>query len=57
MRYLLMIYASQATWAGPSPEEWTKGIAEQDAFNREFFETGELLGAVRPVMHEAGAEM
>lgn len=45
MKYLLMIYANQETWAGLSPEEMTKGIAEQDAFNREFFETGELLGA------------
>jgi len=45
MKYLLMIYANQETWAGLGPEEWTKGIAEQEAFNREFFETGELLGA------------
>jgi len=45
MKYLLMIYANQETWAGFSPEEVTKGIADQDAFNREFFETGELLGA------------
>lgn len=45
MKYLLMIYANQQTWAGLSPAEMTEGIAAQDAFNKEFFETGELLGA------------
>lgn len=45
MKYLLMIYANQATWEGLSAEEMAKGIAEQDAFNQEFFESGELLGA------------
>jgi hypothetical protein len=45
MKYLLMIYANQQTWAGLSPEEMADGIAAQDAFNKEFFETGELLGA------------
>jgi hypothetical protein len=41
----MMIYANQQTWAGLGPDDWTKAIAEQDAFNRKFFETGELLGA------------
>ena len=45
MKYLLMIYANQQTWAGLGPDEWTEAIAEQDAFNTRFFETGELLGA------------
>jgi hypothetical protein len=45
MKYLLSIYANQETWAGLGPQDWEKAIAEQDAFNREFFETGELLGA------------
>ena len=45
MKYLLMIYANQQTWAGLDPDDWTKAIAEQDAFNAEFFATGELLGA------------
>jgi hypothetical protein len=45
MKYLLMIYANQQTWAGFSPEDTTKAIAEQDAINRELFGTGELLGA------------
>ncbi len=45
MKYLLMIYANQETWAGFGPNDWTKAIAEQDAFNARFFATGELLGA------------
>jgi hypothetical protein len=45
VKYLMMIYANQQTWAGLGPDDWTKAIAEQDAFNRKFFETGELLGA------------
>ena len=45
MKYLMMIYANQDTWAGLTQEDWTKAIAEQDSFNREFFETGELLAA------------
>lgn len=45
MKYLLMIYANQETWAGLGPDDWTTAIAAQDAFNREFFATGELLGA------------
>jgi hypothetical protein len=45
MKYLLMIYTNQQTWAGLSADAMTTGIAAQDAFNRAFFETGELLGA------------
>lgn len=45
MKYLLMIYANQETWAGFGPQDWERAIAEQEAFNREFFATGELLGA------------
>lgn len=45
MKYLLMIHANQQTWAGLGPEDWAAAIADQDAFNREFRETGELLGA------------
>ena len=45
MKYMLMIYANQQTWAGLSKEDWAKAIAAQDAFNRKFFDTGELLGA------------
>jgi hypothetical protein len=45
VKYMLLIYANQETWAGFGPEDWTKAIAEQDAFNKEFFDTGELLSA------------
>ncbi|HEY2795386.1 MAG TPA: YciI family protein [Micromonosporaceae bacterium] len=45
MKYLLMIYGNQETWTSMAPEEMAKGIAEQDAFNKKFFATGELLGA------------
>ena len=45
MKYLIMIFANQETWAGFSQEETARAIAEQDAINKEFFETGELLGA------------
>jgi hypothetical protein len=46
MKYLLMIYANAETWAAFTPEEQAAGIAAQDAFNTEFFGTGELLGAM-----------
>lgn len=45
MKYLLMIYANQQTWAGLGPQDWAEAIAAQNAFNDEFFATGELLGA------------
>jgi hypothetical protein len=45
MKSLLMIYANPQTWSGFGPDDWTRAIAEQDAINREFFDTGELLGA------------
>ena len=45
MKFMLMIYANQETWDGLSAEEMGKGIAEQDAFNTTFFETGELISA------------
>jgi hypothetical protein len=45
MKYLIMIYANQETWDGFSAEETAQAIAKQGAINKEFFETGELLGA------------
>jgi hypothetical protein len=45
VKYLLLIYGNQETWDSFPAEESRKAIAEQDAFNREFFGTGELLGA------------
>jgi len=45
MKYLLMIYGNQEKWASIPAEEWPEAIARQDAFNRTYRETGELLGA------------
>jgi len=45
MKYLLMIYGNREKWASLPAEEWPEAIARQDAFNRKYRETGELLGA------------
>jgi hypothetical protein len=45
MKYLLLIYGNQEKWASIPAEEWPKAIARQDAFNRKYQATGELVGA------------
>lgn len=45
MKYLLMIYANQQTWEGFGVEDWSRAIADQEAFNATYVATGELLGA------------
>ena len=40
MKYLLMIYGNQEKWASIPAE----AIARQNAFNRRYQETGELIG-------------
>ncbi|HWE91042.1 MAG TPA: YciI family protein [Pseudonocardiaceae bacterium] len=45
MKYLIMIYGNAELWNSWSAEETRTAIAEQDAFNKKYFETGELLGA------------
>jgi hypothetical protein len=45
MKYLLMIYGNQELWNSFPADEWPKAIAAQDAFNKKFAATGELLGA------------
>jgi len=45
MKYLIIIYGNQELWDSFPPDELLKAIADQDAFNREFMATGELLGA------------
>ena len=45
MKYMLMIYGNQELWASFSPEEMTAAIAAQDAFNKKYLKTGEMLGA------------
>jgi hypothetical protein len=45
VKYLMLIYGSQEKWASIPPEEWPEAIAKQDAFNRTYHATGELIGA------------
>jgi hypothetical protein len=45
MKYMLIIYGNEELWGSFSPEEIGEAIAAQDAFNKEFRATGELLGA------------
>jgi hypothetical protein len=45
MKYLILIYGNQELWESFSAEEMAEGIAGQDAWNKEFTATGELLGA------------
>lgn len=45
MKYLVLIYGNQELWESFPPEEWPNQIEQQDAFNRKFTDSGELLGA------------
>jgi hypothetical protein len=45
MKYLLLIYGNQEKWESIPAEEWPKVIEEQEAFNKKYRDTGELLGA------------
>ena len=45
MKYLLLIYGNQEKWASIPAAEWPEAIARQDAFNRKYRATGELIGA------------
>ncbi len=45
MKYLMLIYGNQEKWSSFSPQDWPAAIAEQDAFNKKYTQTGELLGA------------
>jgi hypothetical protein len=45
MKYLMLIYGNQEKWSSFPAEAWPEAIARQDAFNRKYRETGELLGA------------
>ena len=45
MKYLMMIYGNQEKWASIPAGEWPEAIGRQDAFNRKYAGTGELLGA------------
>jgi hypothetical protein len=45
MKYLMLIYGNQEKWASIPAEEFADGVAQQDAFNRRYRDTGELIGA------------
>ncbi|MER7444642.1 YciI family protein [Micromonospora avicenniae] len=45
MKYLLLIYGNQEKWSSIPAESWPEAIAKQDAFNKKYQGTGELLGA------------
>jgi len=45
VKYLLMIYGNQEKWATIPAEDWPAEIAKQDAYNKKYAATGELLGA------------
>ncbi|MEV0386514.1 YciI family protein [Nonomuraea sp. NPDC050643] len=45
MKYMIIIYGNKELWESFSGEDTQRAIDEQDAFNRKYVETGELLGA------------
>ena len=45
MKYLMLIYGNEEKWASFPAEAWPEAIAKQDAFNKKYADTGELLGA------------
>jgi len=45
VKYLLLIYGNQEKWASIPAAESPEAIARQDAFNRKYRATGELIGA------------
>ncbi|MFB6710853.1 MULTISPECIES: YciI family protein [unclassified Streptomyces] len=45
MKYVAMIYGNQAKWDSFPAEAWPEAIAKQDAFNKKYQGTGELVGA------------
>ncbi|MFD4856322.1 YciI family protein [Streptomyces atratus] len=45
MKYIAMIYGNQEKWNSFPAEAWPEAIAKQEAFNRKYRESGELLGA------------
>ena len=45
MKYITIIYGNKDLWKSFTPDEAAKAIAEVDAFNRRYKESGELLAA------------
>ena len=45
MKYMLIIYGNQELWNSVGQDEQQRMFAAFDAFNKKFYDTGELLGA------------
>ena len=45
MKYMLIIYGNQELWNSVGQDEQQRLFAAFDAFNKKFYDTGELLGA------------
>ena len=45
MKYMLIIYGNQELWNSIDPADFQQFIAAFDAFNKKFYDSGELLGA------------
>jgi hypothetical protein len=45
VKYMVIIYGNQELWDSWSPEEWREHVGKQNAFNKRYKESGELLGA------------
>ena len=45
MKYLMLIYGNEEKWASFPAESWPEAVAKQDAFNKTYRDSGELIGA------------
>jgi len=45
VKYMLIIYGNEELWNSIDPAEFQQEIAAFDAFNKKFYDSGELLGA------------
>ena len=45
MKYIVIIYGNKDLWESFPPDAAAKAIAQQDAVNKRYSESGELLGA------------
>jgi hypothetical protein len=45
MKYLMLIYGNEEKWAAIPAEAWPEAVSRQEAFNKKYQATGELIGA------------
>lgn len=45
MKYVAMIYSNQDKWGSFPADAWPEAITRQNAFNKKYRDSGELLGA------------